>query len=80
MDEKLKKQCGKLRRASSDLRGILEIKDLMDRATWDRTKRVVPAADMLAHVFEVAADSIDDVEAFFIRNDEQITVDLEEEE
>ncbi len=80
MDEKLKKQCGKLRRASSDLRGILEIKDLMDRATWDRTKRVVHAADMLAHVFEVAADSIDDVEAFFIRNDEQITVDLEEEE
>ena len=80
MDEKLKKQCGKLRRASSDLRGILEIKDLMDRATWDRTKRVEHAADMLAHVFEVAADSIDDVEAFFIRNDEQITVDLEEEE
>lgn len=79
MDERLERKCEKLRRASSDLRGILEITELIDWATWDRTKRMQYTSGMLAHVCEMAADSIDDVEAFFIRNDECITVNMEEE-
>lgn len=79
MNRELHEQCEKLRVAYTDLKGVVEVQQILDWATWHMTKKMVYTTDMLTHVCETAAKTIIEVENFFTLNEARITIEPDDE-